>query len=441
MIKNILDATVSQEEEILKPNESMLKRFRDRYSLASLASGETDDKGRLFMMPRNQVDLSDVRILHDGVDTVRQLYAGMPIAEVVDAIADLYSSGFNQIVDFAGIQWALGSGGQSGYRWRLQNNELGLIMFFGSRYVDLDKSGAHLKIDCSPSFLLDFSSRSAQARMDQLASALLHDPKPSGVAIHIAVDIQGWAPPADFERRLTTRSKRRVVYEGLESLEFIGAETVQRYGDRETFMFGSAGSVQFCMYRKDREAHKQDKLDFWEDQWRDGAEPDSDVHDYVEGAPVWRLEWRFHHTVLQQIEGPDGKHGSFLSYALAAPALTNIFQYGLRSFRLDWNRSWIDPMWQLLYEDIHVLGEVEKYEVRRIYKTEGRGDERNLVLILGNMITVYARYGYQTSQVIGYLRGAGLWDEIRKYLMSRHHDPQEYISRGLALRRLVGKAA
>lgn len=418
----------------------MIKRFRDRYSVESLAHGEMDERGRLFMMPDAPVDLSSVRILHEGVDTVRQLYSGVPIASAVQQIAEVYTSGVNQLIEFAGEQWVVGSGGASGYRYRLQNNELGLIVLYGSRYVEMDKDGAHLKIECSPHYLLDQDPRWVQLRLNKLAEQLLQRPEATGVAIHIAIDVQGWQPPADFEQRLTTRSKRRLAVEGIDNIELIGGQVVQRYGDRQTFMFGSAGSVQFVAYRKDIEAYQRDKLDFWEDRWFRRCSEFGEC-DYLPGRPVWRLEFRFHHTVFNQIENPDGTNWKFTKYVLAAPYLTNVLRYGLSIFRLDWNRSWVDPFWQLLYQDVTVAGECDTFVVRRIYKTHGRGDERNLALILGNMITVYARYGYKTRDVIQGLQGARLWDEMRGYLIERGHDPQEYIDKALSLRRLIGKAA
>ena len=83
-------------------------------------------KGMLFMDPLNGqfTDLSGVRILRCGVDTVRQLYNGKLRPEVM-ALFDLSVD----VVEFAGYEWSKGRiGRDSGYQYRLQNAEMGLIL-------------------------------------------------------------------------------------------------------------------------------------------------------------------------------------------------------------------------------------------------------------------------------------------------------------------------
>ncbi|MBA1149175.1 hypothetical protein H0Z60_19185 [Ectothiorhodospiraceae bacterium WFHF3C12] len=416
----------------------MTRKHHERYSYDSLAHGETDPRGRFFFTPDRIVDFTDVRILHTGVDTVRQLYRGKAHMDLINEIQDRYATGFNEIIEFHRQRWVLGSGGKSGYRYRLQNNEAGLILLIGSRYTHLDQEGAHLKIECGPHFLKDRDPKDAQAYLDSLASEILEAPEPTGVAVHIAVDVQGWTPPKDFEQRLTTRSKRRAVHEACDRLQLEGGETVQRYGDRESFLFGLPQSVQFAMYRKDREALKRDKLDYWEGIWNRAAE-DLDTPAYKPNRPVWRLEWRFHHCVVQQVQRED--NARFETYADVAGVLTNFLRYGLNLFRLDYSRIYIDPFWQLLVEDVQVEGEHPTFVVKRRYKTPGRGDERNLGLAFGNMMSLYARYDYSARQVIQHLKGANLWDELCHHWRKRGMDPQTVVEKALALRRFMGKAA
>ncbi|WP_410963507.1 hypothetical protein, partial [Salmonella sp. SAL04292] len=69
-------------------------------------------------------DLSGVRVLRCGVDTVRQLYNGLIRPEVI-ALFDSQEP----IVEFAGYEWSKGRiGRDSGYQFRLQNADLGLIL-------------------------------------------------------------------------------------------------------------------------------------------------------------------------------------------------------------------------------------------------------------------------------------------------------------------------
>ncbi|HET8701615.1 MAG TPA: hypothetical protein VFL97_08120, partial [Nitrococcus sp.] len=131
----------------------------------------------------------------------------------------------------------------------------------------------------------------------------------------------------------------------------------------------------------------------------------------------------------------------FTTYADVSPVLTNILHYGMDLFRLDHGGAYVDPFWQLLHEDVQVLGECDTFVVRRIYKTPARGNERNLAMAFGNLISLYARYGYTSRVVIRHLKGSGLWKELCIYWGSRGRDPQEVVAKALALRRYVGKAA
>ncbi|HBO5529581.1 hypothetical protein ACLBVN_33270, partial [Pseudomonas aeruginosa] len=105
-------------------------------------------KGMLFMDPLNGqfTDLSGVRILRCGVDTVRQLYNGKLRPEVM-ALFDLSVD----VVEFAGYEWSKGRiGRDSGYQYRLQNAEMGLILLIKNHNIKVDTIGSHLKIEVSP---------------------------------------------------------------------------------------------------------------------------------------------------------------------------------------------------------------------------------------------------------------------------------------------------
>ena len=88
-------------------------------------------------------DLSGVRILRCGVDTVRQLYNGKLRPEVM-ALFDLSVD----VVEFAGYEWSKGRiGRDSGYQYRLQNAEMGLILLIKNHNIKVDTIGSHLKIE------------------------------------------------------------------------------------------------------------------------------------------------------------------------------------------------------------------------------------------------------------------------------------------------------
>ncbi|WP_353573142.1 hypothetical protein, partial [Candidatus Albibeggiatoa sp. nov. BB20] len=78
----------------------------------------TDSEARLH-------DLSNVHILHQGVDTIKQLYKGVPIFKTFIGIEQKYKSEIGAIVNIqtstGNYDFILGSGGKSGYTYRLQN--------------------------------------------------------------------------------------------------------------------------------------------------------------------------------------------------------------------------------------------------------------------------------------------------------------------------------
>ena len=105
-----------------------MRKVTHQHRLILQPDGQIIDspRGRLFVdsRPGDFTDLSDVRVLRCGVDTVRQLYNGL-IRPEVKALFDSQEA----IVEFAGHQWSKGRiGRDSGYQFRLQNADLGLIL-------------------------------------------------------------------------------------------------------------------------------------------------------------------------------------------------------------------------------------------------------------------------------------------------------------------------
>lgn len=69
----------------------------------------------------------------------------------------------------------------------------------------------------------------------------------------------------------------------------------------ETSMFGSASGVQLCIYNKTEQAKASDKLDYWESVWkRRDSFDEGDPENYNPDQPVWRVELRYHHSIIQQ---------------------------------------------------------------------------------------------------------------------------------------------
>ena len=115
--------------------------------------------------------------------------------------------------------------------------------------------------------------------------------------------------------------------------------------------------------------------------------------------------------------------------------------YGLSIFRLDWSRTYIDPLWRWLYEDVRITDIPKRDMLKRVYKWPGTCEQRNVCLSVGNALSVYARDGLTTAAVIERLRRDGHWKRFGRYAKDRGRDPQVLIRDGLLRRRLVGQAA
>ena len=94
-----------------------------------------------------------LQIVGTFVDTFRQLFRGRVNPDLFTDIE--FSLSLNEkTFQLKGVDWLLGkSGKNSGYQYRLQNNELGLVILFKQYHAKADTPASHLKIECSPWFL------------------------------------------------------------------------------------------------------------------------------------------------------------------------------------------------------------------------------------------------------------------------------------------------
>lgn len=426
----------------------------ERYSLESLSRGESDQFGRLFMSPKGQRELHDVRILHAGVDTVRQLYRGSLCLSQVAEIVNVYEEGRGATMDLFGHVWAVGAGATgSGFRYRLQNNDLGVIVFFQARHTKIDAAGTHVKIELSPHFIHERSPSDCQAFMDNIAYRLMYGVEHSGCAVHLALDVQGWAPDDSFMPRFVTRSKRIMRIDGIDDISFDHGTIATTYGRCETLMFGTAGALQCSIYNKTKEALHRDKIHFWEQVWRNAVCDDLSPA-YNPEQHVFRIEMRFHQSVMAEYgrgipcnvdtgEVLDSSH-AFASFVDTVPHLTGLWRSAMQSYRLDYSRGLIDPVWQLFLQDARFYAMEPGFLYKRARKSPGIGNEKNVALVVGNLISLYARQGFSTHQAMQGLQRCGAWDDIANYYRLRGLDSAQLrhlISQRLVERRLLGKAA
>ncbi|EIU1686678.1 TPA: hypothetical protein L5650_000555 [Pseudomonas aeruginosa] len=389
-------------------------------------------EGRLFFDDKlaKFTDLSGVRLLRCGVDTVRQLYNGMIRLEVMALFDEP-----EDIVEFAGYQWVKGRVGRdSGYQYRLQNADTGLILLIKNHNVKLENIGPHLKIEVSPHALDGADPATLQDMLDDLASAVLAHCETNQCAVHLALDVQGWTPSADIVERMRCRSTRVRQISGIDRIEFHGNASV--YGRGETFMFGSANGMQLCIYNKTLQARATDKLDYWSNVWASlNGDPFGDGEPaYNPEETVWRIEFRFHHSIVQQFsEGSKLSSGEVIgcrTYAGLCPHLQGLWEYACDSFRLLLkDPKWYDPFWSLITLDTKVQVEadplIERTEYRRYYKTAQGFSGKNCEMFLGQFASLIARERIPSKKALEVGRTLPFWHVIEDHYTAKGYSTRD----------------
>ena len=354
-------------------------------------------------------DLTDFKMVHFGTDTVRQLYRGT----IKPGVLDLFES--RDMVEFAGYDWMPGrTGRSSGYQFRLQNADLGLILLIKSFHVDEDNEGPHLKIEVSPHCIKAHTPAQLQQLLDILASDVLSDSVASGTAIHIALDFQGWEPPADFEARLHCRSKRVASVQGIQSLDWDSESAT--YGRGQSWRFGAANGLQMALYNKSQEAKAHDKLDMWQHNWEQSGQYDPE-------KPVWRLEMRFHHSVVRQfsegtVDTETGEAFDFDSYYGLVDHRDGLWRYALRQFKFLARPGWFDPVWTVLSRQ-KLCDDEYHVDYKRYHKTAAGFSGKNVELLLGNFISCAARMRLTFEQTWRALHALPVYDLIRDHYLNK----------------------
>lgn len=389
-------------------------------------TAEDDVRGRLFVDPSTckLTDLSGVRLLRCGVDTVRQLYRGM-IRLGVLALFEKTGT----IVEFAGQRWHTGRVGRdSGYQFKLQNADLGFVLLIKNFNSKADSIGPHLKIEVSPHAIDSLSPDRLQARMDYYASEILEHVEVNQCAVHLALDLQGWQPPADLVARMHCRARNHRDVSGINSIEWAMKSSV--YGRGETSMFGSASGVQLCIYNKTEQAKATDKLDYWQSVWRRNDDPfDAECLDnYNPDQDVWRIELRYHHSVIQQFASGStqvstGQLIDTRTFEAFCPHLDGLWRYGLQQFKLLTRPGCYDAFWTLIRDDVRVELPVESLmddtEYKRYYKTAAGFSGKNVELFVGNFVSLLARERVGATKAFDRLREWECWPVIRDHYAAK----------------------
>jgi hypothetical protein len=389
-------------------------------------TAEDDVRGRLFIDPTTckLTDLSGVRLLRCGVDTVRQLYRGMIRLGV---LAMFEKPG--TIVEFAGQRWHTGRVGRdSGYQFKLQNADLGFVLLIKNFNAKADSIGPHLKIEVSPHAIDSLSPDRLQARMDYYASEILEHVEVNQCAVHLALDLQGWQPPADLVARMHCRARNHRDVSGINSIEWAMKSSV--YGRGETSMFGSANGVQLCIYNKTEQAKATDKLDYWQSVWTRSDDPfDAECLDnYNPDQDVWRIELRYHHSVIQQFASGStqlstGELIDTRTFEAFCPHLDGLWCYGLQQFKLLARPGCYDAFWTLIRDDVRVELPVDSLlddtAYKRYYKTAKGFSGKNVELFLGNFVSLLARERVGATKAFDRLREWECWPVIRDHYAAK----------------------
>ncbi len=381
--------------------------------------------GRLFLNPKTTAltDLSGVRLLGCRVDTVRQHYRGLLRPELLCMVEQ------GGIVSFAGHQWHAGRiGRDSGYQYKLQNTDLGFMLLLKNSNVKIDVAGPHLKIEVSPHAIQSCAPDVLQEWMDRFAHEALEAVEVSQCAVHLALDFQGWTPPAHLTSSIQCRSRTRRDISGIKEI-YHAAEAVS-YGCAQSFLFGSASGMQLAIYNKTLQAKAVDKLDYWESVWGtlDNPFDPACATNYDPAETVWRVELRFHHSIVQQFaDGScDAQTGAIIgtsTYEHLAPHLDGLFRYGLESFRYLASKGMYDAFWTLMRQDVRVsvpvVSLVDHTAYRRHYKTAKGFSGKNVELFVGNFVSLLARERVGAKKAFASLKEWDCWPVIRDHYAAK----------------------
>lgn len=428
-------------------------KLSERHSQASLAKdGLQDGTGHLFFNNYGMTDLSGVEVVLASVDTVRQLFFGIPheyILACFDQLLEANENVFNLHLPTNGNHFNtepfhLSKLGKTAcYRYKLQNNELGVIIMLGSYYQKPDKEGQHLKIELSPKFISCRSAKSTMHYMTQISDKLMKQFTPQGCSVHLACDYQNFTLPDDFVQRLSTYSRTVKTYDGIADLDLSNlTESIATYGGKNqerNYLIGKVNSVQLAVYDKSYEIIKSDKVDYFHDEWSVYS-----LGVYDPRNTVRRIEARIHHQVIREIG--QGLGISLESFVDVSNYLTDIWRYALKINRLNImpGKDLIHPFWQLLLEDVQFTVPAQNIAIARKKKDSVDPISRNITSLLGNFISLCYRQGYEADDIMIHLKVLPFYPRIKQYYKQRgvpEEGIRDLVKQGVTKRRMLSKIA
>lgn len=413
------------------------------------------EQGLLFCHPNKGkvLDLTDsgFQVVGMCVDTLRQIFKGRMD---LDFLTDIqHSIDLNEKkLRLLGFDWLVGkSSKSSGYQYRLQNNDLGLILFFKMFHAKAESESSLLKIECSPWYLDNRMPEQVDDFLRTIAEKILRVPEPHYPAIHLAVDIQGWEPEHDLADKVACRSRRVAQYNGFENIEFNFYYISCVYDRCQSFKFGPATSVQLAIYDKTIQSRDSDKLDYIQNKWEKYTSKQGRAYD--SDRDVFRVELRSHHSVVEQFAlGSYDNNGviglSLKSYTDITSHLHGLWQNGLKSFKLKHNTNYFHPIWSILMNDLvfapeGISNQSQQLNYQRHYKKPDTFSGKNYQLYLGNFLSACARKRLSFEQVLEELQNNIIWNDIALYyenINTTEHELIERLREGYQERILLGYA-
>ena len=405
-----------------------VKRKFERYEAGTLTPNPS---GSLFAHDGTFFDLSSISVMGSYIDTIRHLYEGKVNEEMLEKITDVLADNCDYIQLFD-REWMVGKcSRQSGYQYRLQNNDLGVIILFKSYHNKEHVQATHVKIELSPWFIETRTPEQIQESLSSWATQLLIDCNPNRPAVHLALDVQGWAPAADFISRFKCRSRRVRELDGIQEATFDLSEISATYGKGQSYLFGSAGGLQLAIYNKTKQAKATDKLDYMQDKWRRSSgyydDPEADGV-YDPSKDVFRIEARFHHSVVEQFcsGSVDTKTGEMSlkgakTYLEISSHLQGLWDYAMDSYKLMFNTQTVDPIWQLFQEDakFDTPDPVVSMNYKRYYKSANGFSGKNVDLFMGNWLSIISRSRKSPAHAWKELKQMSVFPVIEEYYASK----------------------
>jgi len=384
--------------------------------------------GDVFTPERGQsYDLSCLKILNSGIDTIKQLFNCLPDSKILDQLAIHFDHHDSDVVKFGGLEWKFKKAGStSGYQYILKNLEEGFVVLLKSFYTEYNEHGAHLKIEATPQIIDELGLCGVSRRIREIGNIFGTSLEASGVAVHLFTDMKGLEIPEDFEMKLACRAKRALKVGAISHAHFEAAAASFVYGQNDTYTFGQASSLQMCLYDKTKEMEVSGKHDFMTECWlRTPSTQDPMLPEYEYGDTVHRLEFRVHQKIIKEFEhgnfnktqvldnkGRVIKQGDMVHIREARDLkkhLQGLWEYCLENFRLEESRTYVHPIWQKLKEDVKYFDIHPTFiYARGKQKTLGKVSGRNIGMWLGNYIRVCSEIRLKPEVVTNIICNSGV---------------------------------